>query len=57
MACPSFEAPHMPVQTRLRVYLEGGETLDEFLVGFPTVSRALAVDALDEARTLLLTHC
>jgi uncharacterized protein (DUF433 family) len=53
---PVFRGTRVPVQT-LFDYLEGGETLDEFLEGFPTVPHALAVDALDEARTLLLTHC
>jgi len=52
---PIFQGTRVPVQT-LYDYLEGGETLDEFLEGFPTVSRALALDALEEARTLLLTR-
>ena len=43
----------MPVET-LFEYLEGGDTLEEFLEGFPTVSRALAVEALEEAKQLLL---
>jgi len=51
---PVFRGTRVPVQT-LFDYLEGGETLDEFLEGFPTVSRAMALDGLDEARTLLLT--
>jgi uncharacterized protein (DUF433 family) len=46
----------VPVQT-LFDYLEGGDTLNESLDGFPTVSRALALDALEEARTLLLAYC
>jgi hypothetical protein len=37
-------------------YLEGGDTLEEFLVGFPTVPRALALEALEQARQLLLAH-
>jgi uncharacterized protein (DUF433 family) len=43
-------------QKRSRVfgYLEGGESLDDFLQGFPTVSRTLAREALAEARQLLL---
>jgi uncharacterized protein (DUF433 family) len=53
---PVFRGTRVPVQT-LFDYLEGGETLDDFLEGFPTVSRALALEALAEARTLLLTHC
>ena len=52
---PVFRGTRVPVRT-LFDYLEGGETLDEFLEGFPTVSRALALDALEEARTLLLTY-
>ena len=52
---PVFRGTRVPVQT-LFDYLEGGETLGEFLEGFPTVSRAVALDALEEARTLLPTH-
>jgi len=50
---PVFRGTRVPVQT-LFDYLEGGETLDDFLEGFPTVSRALALEALAEARKLLL---
>jgi uncharacterized protein (DUF433 family) len=53
---PVFRGTRVPVQT-LFDYLEGGETLDEFLEGFPTVSRAVALHALEEARTLLISHC
>jgi uncharacterized protein (DUF433 family) len=53
---PVFRGTRVPVQT-LFDYLEGGETLEEFLNGFPTVSRSLAVDALEEARILLLKNC
>jgi uncharacterized protein (DUF433 family) len=35
-------------------YLEGGETLEDFLEGFPTVSRESAVAVLEEAKQLLL---
>ena len=51
-----FRGTRVPVQT-LFDYLEGGDTLEEFLQGFPTVPRALALDALEEARILLLTNC
>jgi uncharacterized protein (DUF433 family) len=37
-------------------YLEGGDTLEDFLQGFPTVSRALLLEALAEARKLLLAR-
>ena len=40
-----FRGTRVPVQT-LFDYLEGGETLEDFLAGFPTVSRALALQAL-----------
>ena len=48
-----FRGTRVPVQT-LFAYLESGETLEDFLEGFPTVSRALAIKALEEAKELLL---
>jgi len=48
-----FRGTRVPVQT-LFDYLEGGETIEEFLQGFPTVSRDLALQALEEAKQLLL---
>jgi uncharacterized protein (DUF433 family) len=53
---PVFRGTRVSVQT-LFDYLEGGETLEEFLNGFPTVARSLALAALEEARILLLTNC
>ena len=50
-----FRGTRVPIQT-LFDYLEGGETLEDFLEGFPTVSRELAVAALEEAKHLLLTR-
>jgi uncharacterized protein (DUF433 family) len=52
---PVFRGTRVPVQT-LFDYLEGGETLDDFLEGFPTVSRELALQALEEAKHLLLAR-
>ena len=52
---PVFRGTRVPVQT-LFDYLEGGETLENFLEGFPTVSRALALQALEEAKQLLLAR-
>jgi uncharacterized protein (DUF433 family) len=49
---PVFRGTRVPVQT-LFEYLEGGDTLEDFLNGFPTVSRALALEALKEAKLLL----
>ena len=48
---PVFRGTRVPVQT-LFDYLEGGDSLDEFLEGFPTVSRELALQALEEAKQL-----
>ncbi len=52
---PVFRGTRVPVQT-LFDYLEGGDTLENFLEGFPTVSRTLALEALEEAKQLLLAH-
>jgi len=52
---PVFRGTRVPVRT-LFDYLEGGDSLDEFLEGFPTVSRELALQALEEARQLLLAR-
>src|SRR5215204_3826238 len=52
---PVFKGTRVPVQS-LFDYLEGGETLDEFLRQFPSVRREQAVAALDIARRTLLTH-
>jgi uncharacterized protein (DUF433 family) len=52
---PVFRGTRVPVQT-LFEYLEGGDTLEDFLEGFPTVSRELAIQALEEAKDLLLTR-
>ena len=52
---PVFLGTRVPVQT-LFDYLEGGETLEDFLQGFPTVPRAFAVAALETAKQLLLAR-
>lgn len=52
---PVFRGTRVPVQT-LFEYLEGGDTLEDFLEGFPTVSRALAVEALEQAKHLLFAN-
>ena len=51
---PVFRGTRVPVQT-LFDYLAGGDTLENFLDGFPTVPHALALEALEEAKQLLLT--
>ncbi len=52
---PVFKGTRVPVQN-LFDYLEGGETLESFLEGFPTVSRDCAVQVLEEAKELLLAE-
>jgi uncharacterized protein (DUF433 family) len=52
---PVFRGTRVPVQT-LFEYLEGGDTLENFLEGFRTVSRELAIQALEEAKHLLLAR-
>lgn len=50
---PVFVGTRVPVKS-LFDYLEGGETLDEFLRQFPSVKRDQAIAALDAARATLL---
>jgi uncharacterized protein (DUF433 family) len=52
---PVFRGTRVPIQT-LFDYLEGGESLEDFLEGFPTVSREMAIAALEEAKLLLLAR-
>jgi uncharacterized protein (DUF433 family) len=51
---PVFAGTRVPAQS-LFDYLEGGETLDEFLRQFPSVKREQAVAALELARDSILT--
>jgi uncharacterized protein (DUF433 family) len=50
---PVFAGTRVPIQS-LFDYLEGGETLDEFLRQFPSVDRNQAIAALDVGRATLL---
>lgn len=52
---PVFAGSRVPLQALLD-YLESGHTLDEFLDDFPTVSRDLAVRALEQAKELLVAN-
>jgi len=52
---PVFRGTRVPIQN-LFDYLEGGETLEDFLESFPTVSREAAIAALEEAKQLLLSR-
>ncbi|MBS1876938.1 MAG: DUF433 domain-containing protein [Acidobacteria bacterium] len=46
---PVITGTRVPVQT-LFEYLEHGESLDDFLEGFPTVRREPAVQVLEESK-------
>ena len=50
---PVFTGTRVPVQ-HLLDYIEGGDTLDDFLEGFPTVSREQAIAFLEMAKDALL---
>jgi len=50
---PIFRGTRVPAQT-LFDHLEASGPLEEFLEGFPTVSRELALEALEQAKRLLL---
>jgi len=52
---PVFRGTRVPFQTLLD-YLEGGDTLDEFLEQYPGVSRETAIAALEEAKALVLAR-
>ncbi len=51
---PVFVGTRVPVQS-LFDYLEGGETVDEFLRQFPSVTRQQVLAALEMARDSVLT--
>ncbi len=46
---PVFTGTRVPIQTLLD-YLEGGESIDDFLEGFPTVTREQVIAFLEEAK-------
>ena len=50
---PVFAGSRVPVHT-LFEYLEAGETIDEFLDGFPTVTRHQVVQVLTAAEARLV---
>jgi uncharacterized protein (DUF433 family) len=52
---PVFRGTRVPFQALLD-YLEGGQTLDEFLDDFPTVSKDAAIAALEFAKSLLVSQ-
>ena len=50
---PVFTGTRVPVQNLLD-YLEGGDSIGEFLKGFPTVSREQVIGFLEAAKDRLL---
>lgn len=50
---PVFRGTRVPVQTLLD-YLEAGDTIDEFLVGFPSVTREQVIEFLETAKARLI---
>jgi uncharacterized protein (DUF433 family) len=50
---PCFAGTRVPVQTLLD-YVEGGDTLDEFLDDFPTVKREQAIGFIQRGGELLM---
>jgi uncharacterized protein (DUF433 family) len=52
---PVFHGTRVPFKTLID-YLEGGDTLDQFLEQYPSVSRELAIAAIEEARPSLVSQ-
>jgi len=52
---PCLAGTRVPFQTLLD-YLEGGDSLEDFLLDFPSVGRELAVSALQQAGDLALAN-
>ena len=52
---PCFRGTRVPFKNLID-YLEGGHSLAEFLSQFPTVTREMAVQALEEAKNSLLAR-
>jgi uncharacterized protein (DUF433 family) len=50
---PVFRGTRVPFDALLD-YLEGGQSLDEFLDDFPTVTREAAIAALELAKSILI---
>jgi uncharacterized protein (DUF433 family) len=52
---PVFRGTRVPIQTLLD-YVEGGETIDEFLEDFPTVCRDMVIAYLESSKKLMLAE-
>jgi len=51
---PVFAGTRVPVQTLIE-YLAAGETIDDFLDGFPSVRRDQVIAFLEEAKQRMIT--
>lgn len=49
-----FPGTRVPVQT-LMDYLEAGDSIDDFLEGFPSVTRGQVIAFLEEAKDLTIS--
>ena len=50
---PCFAGTRVPIQN-LIYYLEGGDSIEDFLEGFPSVSREQVIAFLEEAKDRML---
>jgi uncharacterized protein (DUF433 family) len=50
---PVFSGTRVPIQTLLD-FLEGGESIDDFLDGYPTVTRQQVISFLEQAKDRLV---
>lgn len=52
---PVFRGTRVPFKILIE-YLEGGDTLDQFLEQYPTASHELAIAAIEEAKVSLVSQ-
>ena len=52
---PCFAGTRVPIQNLID-YLEGGDSIDEFLVDFPSVRRDQVISFLEEAKESVLSR-
>ena len=52
---PCFAGTRVPIQNLID-YLEGGDSIEDFLEGFPTVSREQVIAFLEEAKNCMLAQ-
>ena len=50
---PVFSGTRVPVQTLLD-YLEAGDSIDDFLAGFPSIKREQVISFLEQAKDRLV---